>query len=249
MAGARTRDVHWALWHRMRRRWNSLLKMLWQERKRDGEPSLSSADITIHTVDGFQGQERDGMLVSHDAKQRRGEVGFLSEAVGFTWPKRGPKWRACSSVTAPPSVHRPVLGLACSSLLRTTTRTTARGVLVGPELNGAQGVRRGRPRRELLPVPRRGQAGLRPPSRGCSCPSTTCHSSCGKTSAIFWNAIEGITYPTPSSIHVFRHLVVGVSHVGRAEQQVLAAFFFSCLCPHRTCSWPLSRETTCRISG
>ena len=56
-----------------------LLKMLWQERKRDGEPSLSSADITIHTVDGFQGQERDGMLVSMTRSNDRGEVGFLSE--------------------------------------------------------------------------------------------------------------------------------------------------------------------------
>ena len=56
-----------------------LLKMLWQERKRDGEPSLSSADVTIHTVDGFQGQERDGMLVSMTRSNDRGEVGFLSE--------------------------------------------------------------------------------------------------------------------------------------------------------------------------
>ena len=53
--------------------------MLWQERKRDGAPSLSSTDVTIHTVDGFQGQERDGMLVSLTRSNDRGEVGFLNE--------------------------------------------------------------------------------------------------------------------------------------------------------------------------
>ena len=56
-----------------------LLKVLWQERKRDGAPSLSSTDVTIHTVDGFQGQERDGMLVSLTRSNDRGEVGFLNE--------------------------------------------------------------------------------------------------------------------------------------------------------------------------
>ena len=56
-----------------------LLKVLWTERVRDGERSLSSADVTIHTVDGFQGQERDGMLVSLTRSNDRGEVGFLNE--------------------------------------------------------------------------------------------------------------------------------------------------------------------------
>ena len=49
-----------------------LLKVLWQERKRDGAPSPSSTDVTIHTVDGFQGQERDGMLVSLTRSNDRG---------------------------------------------------------------------------------------------------------------------------------------------------------------------------------
>ena len=56
-----------------------LLKVLWQERVRDGAQTDASADVTIHTVDGFQGQERDGMLVSMTRSNDRGEIGFLNE--------------------------------------------------------------------------------------------------------------------------------------------------------------------------
>ena len=38
------------------------------------------ANVTIQTVDGFQGQERDGMIVSLTRRNDRGEVGFLSES-------------------------------------------------------------------------------------------------------------------------------------------------------------------------
>ena len=63
---------------------------------------LSSADVTIHTVDGFQGQERDGMLVSLTRSNDRGEVGFSTSTVGFTWLKhRARMARACLSGTAP----------------------------------------------------------------------------------------------------------------------------------------------------
>ena len=56
-----------------------LLRALWQERVVAGEVS-PSADVTIHTVDGFQGQERDAMIVSMTRSNDRGEVGFLSES-------------------------------------------------------------------------------------------------------------------------------------------------------------------------
>ena len=56
-----------------------LLKARWEERKRDGSFPHPSADVTIHTVDGFQGQERDVMLVSMTRSNDRGEVGFLNE--------------------------------------------------------------------------------------------------------------------------------------------------------------------------
>ena len=56
-----------------------LLKELWAEGGRHGERSSASADVTIHTVDGFQGQERDGMLVSMTRSNDQGEVGFLNE--------------------------------------------------------------------------------------------------------------------------------------------------------------------------
>ena len=39
----------------------------------------ANADVTIHTVDGFQGQERDAMIVSMTRSNDKGEVGFLSE--------------------------------------------------------------------------------------------------------------------------------------------------------------------------
>lgn len=56
-----------------------LLRDLWYDRVVSGEVS-PSADVTIHTVDGFQGQERDGMIVSMTRSNDRGEVGFLSES-------------------------------------------------------------------------------------------------------------------------------------------------------------------------
>lgn len=56
-----------------------LLRELWQERISAGEVN-SSADTTVHTVDGFQGQERDGMIVSMTRSNDRGEVGFLNES-------------------------------------------------------------------------------------------------------------------------------------------------------------------------
>lgn len=45
-----------------------------------GNRDLEGADITIHTVDGFQGQERDGMIVSLTRCNERGEIGFLSDS-------------------------------------------------------------------------------------------------------------------------------------------------------------------------
>ena len=56
-----------------------LLKELWQERVNSGELT-NDLDVTIHTVDGFQGQERDGMIISLTRSNDRGEVGFLSES-------------------------------------------------------------------------------------------------------------------------------------------------------------------------
>ena len=56
-----------------------LLRSLWHARAVSGDVP-ASADVTIHTVDGFQGQERDGMLVSMTRSNARGEVGFLSES-------------------------------------------------------------------------------------------------------------------------------------------------------------------------
>ncbi|MDG1276814.1 MAG: AAA domain-containing protein [Algoriphagus sp.] len=51
-----------------------------------------SEQITIDTVDGFQGQERDLMLISLTRSNDRGEIGFLSEArrmnVALTRAKR-----------------------------------------------------------------------------------------------------------------------------------------------------------------
>ncbi len=56
-----------------------LLREGWHARVVAGEVS-SGADVTVHTVDGFQGQERDGMIVSMTRSNDRGEVGFLSES-------------------------------------------------------------------------------------------------------------------------------------------------------------------------
>ena len=51
----------------------------WSERVR-AQQGLRQAAVTIHTVDGFQGQERDAMLVSLTRSNDKGEVGFLSES-------------------------------------------------------------------------------------------------------------------------------------------------------------------------
>ena len=56
-----------------------LLRDLWHQRVVAGEV-LTQAKVTIHTVDGFQGQERDGMIVSLTRSNDRGEVGFLQES-------------------------------------------------------------------------------------------------------------------------------------------------------------------------
>lgn len=55
------------------------LRKGWSERLR-AQPSLREGGVTIHTVDGFQGQERDAMLVSLTRSNDKGEVGFLSES-------------------------------------------------------------------------------------------------------------------------------------------------------------------------
>ena len=56
-----------------------LLRDLWHQRLVAGEVP-AHAKVTIHTVDGFQGQERDGMIVSMTRSNDRGEVGFLQES-------------------------------------------------------------------------------------------------------------------------------------------------------------------------
>ena len=56
-----------------------LLRDLWHQRMVAGEVP-AQAQVTIHTVDGFQGQERDGMIVSMTRSNDRGEVGFLQES-------------------------------------------------------------------------------------------------------------------------------------------------------------------------
>ena len=56
-----------------------LLRDLWHDRVVAGEVP-AQAKVTIHTVDGFQGQERDGMIVSMTRSNDRGEVGFLQES-------------------------------------------------------------------------------------------------------------------------------------------------------------------------
>lgn len=56
-----------------------LLRDLWHERVVAGDVQ-GQAKVTIHTVDGFQGQERDGMIVSMTRSNDRGEVGFLQES-------------------------------------------------------------------------------------------------------------------------------------------------------------------------
>ena len=56
-----------------------LLRDLWSEAVLKGDVQ-GHANVTIQTVDGFQGQERDGMIVSLTRSNDRGEVGFLSES-------------------------------------------------------------------------------------------------------------------------------------------------------------------------
>ncbi|MEY3010420.1 MAG: hypothetical protein RLZZ314_1062 [Bacteroidota bacterium] len=51
----------------------------WQQAIQEGRASAAS-DITIHTVDGFQGQERDGILVSLTRSNSEGRIGFLAES-------------------------------------------------------------------------------------------------------------------------------------------------------------------------
>ena len=55
------------------------LRDLWSEAVLKGDVQ-GHANVTIQTVDGFQGQERDGMIVSLTRSNDRGEVGFLSES-------------------------------------------------------------------------------------------------------------------------------------------------------------------------
>ena len=55
------------------------IRKLWESGVKENLIS-PNADVTIHTVDGFQGQERDGMIVSLTRCNDRGEVGFLSES-------------------------------------------------------------------------------------------------------------------------------------------------------------------------
>ena len=56
-----------------------LLRELMRDAMKDGKIP-AHADVAIHTVDGFQGQERDGILVSMTRSNSRGEVGFLVES-------------------------------------------------------------------------------------------------------------------------------------------------------------------------
>ena len=56
-----------------------LLRDLWHQRVVAGEIP-AQAKVTIHTVDGFQGQERDGMIVSMTRSNDCWEVGFLQES-------------------------------------------------------------------------------------------------------------------------------------------------------------------------
>lgn len=51
----------------------------WSDHLR-AHPALRQTAVTIHTVDGFQGQERDAMIVSLTRSNDKGEVGFLSES-------------------------------------------------------------------------------------------------------------------------------------------------------------------------
>ncbi|MDA1242001.1 MAG: AAA domain-containing protein [Bacteroidetes bacterium] len=51
----------------------------WQRAVQEGRVSGAS-EVTIHTVDGFQGQERDGMLVSLTRSNSEGRIGFLAES-------------------------------------------------------------------------------------------------------------------------------------------------------------------------
>ena len=56
-----------------------MLQGLWKEKVAEDEVP-GGLNVVIHTVDGFQGQERDAILVSCTRSNDRGEVGFLSES-------------------------------------------------------------------------------------------------------------------------------------------------------------------------
>ena len=43
------------------------------------DPLLSQLDVACHTIDGFQGQERDWVLLSLVRDNDRGELGFLRD--------------------------------------------------------------------------------------------------------------------------------------------------------------------------
>ena len=43
------------------------------------DPLLSQLDIVVHTIDGFQGQERDWVLLSLVRSNGNGELGFLKD--------------------------------------------------------------------------------------------------------------------------------------------------------------------------
>ena len=43
------------------------------------DPRLSGLPLTINTIDGFQGQERDVVYLSLVRSNEKGEIGFLSD--------------------------------------------------------------------------------------------------------------------------------------------------------------------------
>ena len=49
------------------------------DKKVSEDPLLQEAPITINTIDGFQGQERDVVYISLVRSNRKGEIGFLRD--------------------------------------------------------------------------------------------------------------------------------------------------------------------------
>ncbi|MEM1359679.1 MAG: AAA domain-containing protein, partial [Bacteroidota bacterium] len=45
----------------------------------EAEPRLHSFDLTVNTVDGFQGRERDVVYLSLVRSNEKGEIGFLAD--------------------------------------------------------------------------------------------------------------------------------------------------------------------------